>query len=92
MALPSYFSFDEAQLASYDQSPVNKALREHPAIYLNHLELAEHLDAWAAALDKDHTSPPGTGDAYQTAIREVAAHLRQADYVPGGTMLDGGVR
>ena len=74
MALPSYFSFDEAQLASYDQSTVNKALREHPAIYLNHLELAEHLDA------------------YQTAIREVAAHLRQADYVPGGTMLDGGVR
>ncbi|AMY53431.1 hypothetical protein [Rhodococcoides fascians] len=92
MALPSYLNFDESELASYDQRAVDKALREHPAIYLNHLEIAEHLDAWAAAVDRDHTSPPGAGGAYQTAIREIAAHLRQADYVPGGTMLEGGVR
>ncbi|WP_020111604.1 hypothetical protein [Rhodococcus sp. 114MFTsu3.1] len=92
MPTPSFFNFDTDELASYDQTTVDQALRDHPAIYLNHLEIAEHLDAWAEAIDKDHTQPPNSDGAYQTAIREIAAHLRQADYVPGGSMLDGGVR
>lgn len=91
MPAPSFFNFDESELDSFNGEVVDKALRDHPAIYINHLEIAEHLDAWADSIDKDHTEPPDSNGAYQTAIREIAAHLRQADYVPGGTMLDGGV-
>ncbi|WP_037219204.1 hypothetical protein [Rhodococcus sp. JG-3] len=91
MPSPTYFDFDTTNLEDYDPERVATALREHPAIYLNHLELAQHLTNWADRLDVDIPKKDEDGIAYTDALREVAAHLRQADYIPGGDQLEGGV-
>jgi len=93
MPTPDVFDFDDSELMNYDSETIDKVLIEQPALYMNHLRLARSLDAQASRLETGHFST-GTfdEDKYQQgwarALREVAAHLRQAEYVEGGYLLD----
>ncbi|MDQ3715667.1 MAG: hypothetical protein M3381_06510 [Actinomycetota bacterium] len=87
MPTPDLFAFDVDRLADYDPERVRQALRQHPAVYVNHLQIAQWLQQWAEGLDD--SSQGGIHDHAQAAsgIREAAAHLRQADLVPDGPLL-----
>ena len=86
MPTPDLFDFDTERLADYDPARVREALREHPAVYVNHLQVAQWIQGWAERLEEgsnqihDHTQ-------FAKALREVSAHLRQADLVPDGPLL-----
>ncbi|KAB7761769.1 hypothetical protein [Mycolicibacterium mucogenicum] len=88
MPTPDIFDFDAEQLACYDQDRIDTILVEQPALYVNHLRIARSLRGWASRMKRD---TPSIGDefrkGYVQALREVAAHLRQGDYVEGGEMI-----
>ena len=92
MPTPSVFDFDANELSLYEPEGIDEVLIEQPALYLNHLRIARSLDAWAKRLETGQFSTgPFDEDKYQRgwarALREVAAHLRQAEYVEGGYLL-----
>lgn len=85
MPNPDYFDFPTENLSGFDQDRFVAALRDHPAIFLNHLEIAAWLDGWIERLVERREDEDGD---FVKALREVRAHLRQADFVPGGAILD----
>lgn len=52
MPTPDLFEFDVNRLADYDPERVRQALRQRPAIYVNHLQIAQ----WCNAGPKDSTT------------------------------------
>jgi len=89
MPTPDLFDFLDAEaLANYDEARVRQVLVEHPSLYVNHLEIAQHLNVWADRLEEDRSV---TGSDFHKgfihAIRDVAAHLRQGDYTPGAAFI-----
>lgn len=83
--VPSRFEFEATTL--YDPTKAKRALDEHPALYTNHLAIAERLQQWAKKVD-DPGNPQIHG--FADALYDVAAHLRQADYLPGSPELRNG--
>ena len=49
MPTPEIFDFDASEI-EYDKRQATAALLSHPAIYINHLEIARHLTGWADRL------------------------------------------
>jgi len=93
MPTPDVFDFDDSELMDYNSETIDKVLIEQPALYINHLRIARSLDAWAKRLETgDLSTGPFDEDKYQQgwarALQEIAAHLRQAEYVEGGYLLD----
>lgn len=88
MPTPDIFDFDSERLASYDQAGIDKIMVEQPALYINHLRIARSIAGWASRLEERNEA---ANDDYQRgyvqALREIAAHLRQGDYVEGGSMI-----
>ncbi|WP_255790624.1 hypothetical protein [Mycobacteroides abscessus] len=87
MPTPDIFDFDPEHLAVYDQDVIDKILIEQPALYLNHLRIARSIRGWASRLNESNTGDKDFQRGYVRALREVAAHLRQGDYVEGGQMI-----
>ena len=87
MPTPDLFDFDTNRLADYDPARVRRALREHPAVYVSHLQVAQWIEGWAERLEERSASELHDHRGSGQALREVAAHLRQADLVPGGPLL-----
>ncbi|SIE91779.1 hypothetical protein [Mycobacteroides abscessus] len=87
MPTPDIFDFDAEHLTAYDPKAIDKILVEQPALYINHLRIARSIRGWASRAR--HTS--GLGEDYRRgyvqALREVAAHLREGDYVEGGALI-----
>lgn len=86
MPTPDIFDFEPT--SGYDQDAVDRLLVEQPALYLNHLRVALALSQWSSrmaehggGLSEDYRR------GYAQALREVAAHLRQGDYVEDGEMI-----
>jgi hypothetical protein len=75
--------FDRSRLASWSQERQHQALADHRELYLNHLTIAKHLDFWIGNLDAQ-PSLHADQEEFIAALREVAAHLRQGDYLPDG--------
>ncbi|MDT0387851.1 hypothetical protein [Streptomyces dubilierae] len=78
------FSFDKEEIDWQPQRSQDALEGPYRDVYLNHLDLAVVLTQWA----KNVRELPDYGDSkrydgYADALDEVAAHLRQADYVPG---------
>lgn len=89
MPTPEIFDFDTESLADYNPNRIELVLLDHPGVYVSHLFIANHLEGWASrllegALERDSDFNRG----YGKALREVAAHLRQGDYVPSGAFMD----
>ena len=92
MPTPHIFDFDETGLANYRPEKIDKILIEQPALYANHLRIAQLLDGWATRLETGKLSTTGIDNdqsqqGFIRALREVAAHLRQGNYVEGGYMM-----
>lgn len=79
-------AFDRSKLAHPEQEPTDWALSNFRDLYLNHLVIARHLDRWAENLEEGFGLDAEFRRGVVHALREVAAHLRQADYVPSGTL------
>lgn len=88
MPTPDIFDFDPDQLADYNPDKIATILIEQPALYMNHLRIARSIRGWASRVRE---TAAGDDNAfrrgYEQALREVAAHLRQGDYVEGGEMI-----
>lgn len=86
MPTPEIFDFDESELAIFSTEDMNMQLETQPALFVNHLRIAKHLNKWADRLAEE----PLDGkphDEFVEGLRTVAAHLRQGDYLEGGTFL-----
>jgi hypothetical protein len=83
-----YRDFDKSELQNYDEDVVAQAAEEYPEIYDNHLQIAAQLDGWARR-NRQISLPPTRDydEGWARALEEVAAHLRQAEYVPDGYLL-----
>jgi hypothetical protein len=77
--------FDRSRLASWSQQREDQALAEHHELYLNHLAIAKHLDFWIGNLHAQ-LSLHADREEFISGLREVAAHLRQGDYLPDGVL------
>jgi hypothetical protein len=82
------FDLDTSDLANWDEERSRAALSEFGDLFRNQLIVARFLQRWA---DRLEGGPDGERDfqrGYRRALREVAAHLRQADLVPGGVLYE----
>jgi hypothetical protein len=88
MPIPDVFDFAVDDLAGYDPEWIDRALEEHPVLYLNHLRIARHMQDSAQQL-AEHPAyeSADSNEGYVQALREVAAHLRQGNYLPDGVFL-----
>jgi hypothetical protein len=81
--------FDESQLAHFDRQEALRALDEHGAAFRYQLVTARHLEGWAERLGEGGgiaSNAAAADAAFGRALREIAAHLRQGDYLPGGVL------
>jgi hypothetical protein len=77
--------FDRERLA--DPADERELLGEHGDVYRAQLVAARWLETWAERMLKRGPSFSGTedyGKGVDYGLREVIAHLRQGDFVPGG--------
>ena len=86
MPTPEIFDFDESRLALYIPEDMNEQLKSQPSLFVNHLRIAKHLDGWADRQEKE-TQLGEKYEHFTAALREVAAHLRQGDYLEGGAFM-----
>lgn len=83
--LEKLLDFDTTLLAGYEPATTERALREHREMFANHLAIARWVQDWADRLEPE-TDIEGN-EHFIRALREIAAHLRQADFLPGGPLL-----
>lgn len=81
MDMPDSRLFDfDTNAIHWNQKASDEALRDYPEIYRNHLAIAIAIADWESNLDEDDRD-------FRKALRDVAAHLRQADFVPNGVLM-----
>lgn len=82
--------FDRSRLADGDTLDPQRLLAQHGELYRNHLSIARWIEGWR----ERHVASDASGrrgeefDAQNYALGEVAAHLRQGDFLPGGGLYD----
>jgi hypothetical protein len=85
-------AFDAGHYATYDEAKARDALAgEHGDAYRAQLVAARWIDAWRRrTLDAGAEALPDRSDdwieGWEEALREVVAHLRQGDLIPGGVL------
>ena len=84
------FDFDHGRLADFDLSEAKRQLAEKGEVYRAQLVAAHWIEGWRERLEEDEspTKNEEWSDGYVTALREVTAHLRQGDLIPGGILHD----
>ena len=81
--------FDETRLDNYDPVKAERSLAQHGDAFRYQLVAARHIEQWADRADvRTLTNEERFTDGLVAALREVAAHLRQSDYLPGGVQYD----
>lgn len=84
------FDFDHSRLAAFDLSEAKRQLAEKGETYRAQLVAAHWIEGWRERQEED-ASPTRNEewqDGFATALREVTAHLRQGDLIPGGVLHD----
>ena len=82
--------FAEEELTIYEPGRARRLLEEHSDVYRAQLIAARHLSIWAERIEQR----PAYGvdqrhlKGFMNALLEVAAHLRQGDYLPGGRLYE----
>lgn len=82
--------FDHSRLADFELDRARRTLAEKGDVFRAQLVAARWIDGWR---ERVLESPP-MGDnedfraGWDSALREVIAHLRQGDFVPGGVLYD----
>ena len=82
--------FDESELTIHEPGRSRRLLDEHGEVYRAQLVAARHLVMWA---DRIENRPAYGVDerhlrGFMNGLLEVAAHLRQGDYLPGGRLYE----
>ena len=80
--------FDHDRLAHFDLEEAKKQLVEQGEVYRSQLVAARWIEGWRERLEADE-SPVQSADwqeGYAQALREVTAHFRQGDLIPGGVL------
>ncbi len=81
-------NFDKSGLADWDADRAAGALTgKHQAIYRNHLEIAQWIDSWVENSETLQVRDAQFHEGWIKGTREIAAHLRQTDLLPGGALL-----
>jgi predicted metal-dependent phosphoesterase TrpH len=83
--------FDEKGLPNYDRAKARRDLEKHGNAFRYQLVAARQLERWAerdGVAAKSPTSDRTWLAGHERALRDVAAHLRQGDYLPGGGLHD----
>jgi hypothetical protein len=83
------FDFDRSPLAGWDKDRAAETLAREPDLYRNHLTIAKWLDKTIANIEARPSSGGEREDGLVHGLAEVAAHLRQADLVPGAVLYEG---
>jgi hypothetical protein len=82
--------FDTAELVSYRPERTDELLGSYPEGFRAQLVVAKHLDNWADRVEE--RAGPAANRAFQvgfiSGLREVAAHLREGDLLPGGVFYE----
>jgi hypothetical protein len=82
------FDFDHSRMANWSGERAHDTLARLPDLYRNHLTIAKMLDQWIERMESDFSRSGEYTDGCVQGYREVAAHLRQADLVPGAELYD----
>lgn len=82
--------FDAERLSHYDADEAHDTLAgEDGDLFRNHLLIAKWIDRWIENMAGDVVyGDPENQQGFEQALRELAAHLRQGDFVPGGVLHD----
>lgn len=80
--------FDASRLADYDPKRARRTLEEHGDVYRAQLVAAHWIDYWAKGVLGSGSNSPEWRAGFEYAMREIAAHLRQGDLVPEGTLYE----
>jgi hypothetical protein len=86
-------NFDADRLAAFDQGRARETLAgQHGAAYRAQLVAAHWIEGWRQrtlayeAQFPDEARAPQRAEGWDDALREVVAHLRQGDLIPGGVL------
>lgn len=84
------FDFDQGRLAHFDLESAEGKLAEHGNAFRAQLVAARWIEGWRERMQEDEGSLQSEDwrDGFDSALREVAAHLRQGDLIPGGVLHD----
>ena len=81
--------FNARNILDYDDERAHAALKEHGDAFRYQLVAALHLDAWADRLEAGDSPATGVVDpatvvGWVNALRNIAAGIRECEYLPGG--------
>ena len=83
--------FDTARLAGMTTGRTpRKLLYLHGDLYRHQLVMARHLELWARRQSEVRLTE--FQDGFMDALTDIAAHLRQGDYLPDGKLYREGTR
>lgn len=81
--------FDTSRLAAWDEVDTEQLLTEQPDLYRNHLVIAKWIDRWLEDMTHPSSGLEGKSEeGFQEGLREISAHLRQGDLLPGGGVFE----
>jgi hypothetical protein len=85
--------FDASTLAMADAGDARRLLREHGDVFRAQLVAARWLDAYRLRRLTAETPTDSEGwelheEGFDEAMRDVIAHLRQGDFLPGATLYE----
>lgn len=82
--------FDHDRLVHFDLATAKQQLAEGGDTFRAQLVAAHWIEGWRKRVAEDElpTQSEDWREGFDTALREVTAHLRQGDLIPGGVMHD----
>jgi hypothetical protein len=87
--------FDASSLAIADAGDARRLLREHGDVFRAQLVAARWLEGYRLRRQEDQASMIKIGahgeeheEGFDEAMREVIAHLRQGEFLTGGTLYE----
>jgi len=84
------FDFDQSRHADFDAGAARRRLGEQGGAYRPQLVAALWIDGWRERMEEGVGSMQSEDwhEGFNYAMREIAAHLRQGDLIPGGILHD----
>lgn len=82
--------FDTSGYMGWNRERADRFLVEQPELYRNHLAIARWVEQWEERMRDAHDLGEEFLEGHTSALHDIAAHLRQGDFVPGRAMYEEG--
>jgi hypothetical protein len=84
------FDFDHGSLVHFDLASAKGRLAEQGDTFRAQLVAARWIEGWRERVAEDEmpTQSEDWREGFSSALREMTAHLRQGDLIPGGVLHD----